>query len=470
MFALGVLAPAQCLSQSPTAPLGAAEDRDPSVDLALSLLEAAHPGVLLVADQTHSMQPEWIGPLPTHERSGLSTEHQLNGRLAPVPYASSASLTTSGRVAAHAGGEWSVNWNGNVAPQNTAFLWSQVEGDSSTFGWSDLYVHGQVGPHGFVRAGRYQPERLSAIGRVDGVQGEVLLNQIVSTGVVAGFQAAEGAEFKDTRSLAVAYLAAELAPVDTLQYTGTVGFLSTSYEGAIDRFAVLVEQNARLSRYLSVQSNSELDIYGLSESGGDSDLRLTAVNVSAESSMTSSFTLRAGFNHSKTPDIASERIAATVDDRAFEEGTWRHWLGGTHKLPLDLELSGELAFEDSYEEDGFEDSWIVALKRTGILFLKDATLSASFFTRDEGELRGYGGTIVGNLPMLDTHLSLRPSVTLTLVEPGERSVQPTATDMSIHTQWKSNEHLSLFIGSTYNFVETVTEDDGGAEVGIQFYW
>ena len=469
-FALCVLITGACPGQDKSG-RDTADEVASAAELALSILEIAHPGILLVPEESLPRPPAWMGELA--KGSPQFTEHDVTSTLAPIPYGDATTLNATGRVQATNEGGWSVEWNGVVSPNDTAFLWSQVEGDSSKFGLSDLYVRGKVSPNSSLKAGRYQPDRLSAVGRLDGFQTETLLNSIFSTGVLAGFRVTDADADADAdeapRPLAVAYLAAEISPVDTLEYSGTVGFLSSGYEGRSDRFAVLVEQNAKLTEYLSLQSNSELDLYMLSDTGGN-DMRVTNVNVTAESPLTSFFTLRAGFDHKKTPDVSSERTLAAVDDGAFEEGIWKHWVGGTQKLPWNLELSGELAFEDSYEDDGYDDAWMFALQRKGILFLDNATLATSLFTRDEGDLRGYGGTISGDLPLIHERLSVRPSLTLTFVEPGDRSVQPKATDMSVHAEWRSSRALSLFVGSTYNFVETVTDDQAVAELGMQYYW
>lgn len=350
----------------------------------------------------------------------------------------------------------------------SALAWSEEDPDSTSL--SKVFVYRDFNERGFVRAGRYEPNEFSTVGQIDGFQGEMHLGHVVRTGVIAGVLPRSESDTSDEESLAVAYVGTEVGDPNQLHYSGTVGFMGTTYDGDSDRLAVLVEQKARLSPHLELSSSSAVDIAPVSESGDD--LRLTTLNLEAESSVTSFLTLRAGVEHSKRPDSRAERAlrGAEASDSESLDGTWSHWLGGTQTLPWNLELEGDIAFKDSLEEGGQTESWQVGLARRGLPALPEAKMSLEFFTHDYGDDRTYASTVSGTLPLYHQEVVIEPSFTFDVL--GETKNEPhlSATDLALHAVWRPVPQLTVFAGTTYSFRE---EDDGepiDVEVGMQFYW
>jgi hypothetical protein len=70
-------------------------------------------------------------------------------------------------------------------------------------------------------------------------------------------------------------------------------------------------------------------------------------------------------DHWERPDDQAERdLLPFEDERFFDDGYWRYWVGSGQKLPGNLRLYEEVAYIDSDTVDG-DVRWQVSVTRSG---------------------------------------------------------------------------------------------------------
>lgn len=170
-------------------------------------------------------------------------------------------LDSSGDLDRMGGSGWSFQWSGALSYRDGAAMQSSPDYEALR---PDLYraslQHPWLGT-GFVRAGRFLPHELPAIGYVDGVQGEIPGSDHLHFGAVAGLRPDRQDMAATAREpLAGAYTTLEAGHRDGPSYSGTLGLLSSLYEGRTDRLSVLFDQKAGLGPKLAAYSTAEVDL------------------------------------------------------------------------------------------------------------------------------------------------------------------------------------------------------------------
>jgi hypothetical protein len=118
-------------------------------------------------------------------------------------------------------------------------------------------------------------------------------------------------------------------------------------------------------------------------------IRLTQWDVFAESRRSAFLGLRGGVDHGERPDNQAERdLLAFEDERFFDDGYWRYWIGSYQKLLWSLQLYEEVALIDA---DNTEDSvrWQARLTRTGLLHMQNASATITVYSLAGNDYVGY---------------------------------------------------------------------------------
>jgi len=256
-----------------------------------------------------------------------------------------------------------------------------------------------IGEDGFLRFGRFVPFELPGIGFVDGLQGQVHQGEHARIGAVGGLKPNRiDLDGSVDEPLVVPYAAYETGPRDGRHYSGTVGLLNSYYDGDIDRLALLIDQRAGLARGFTLYSTAAVD-FDIGASETKTGTRLTQLNVSAVSELSSFLTLRAGVDHWERPDHEAERdLLPFQDERFFDDGYWRYWIGSSQNLPGRLWFSEEVGYIDSDTVDG-DVRWQVGVTRSGLGDWQDASVTVAACLRCHNDLgpvtayvaRGCGG-------------------------------------------------------------------------------
>ncbi len=374
---------------------------------------------------------------------------------------------TSGNVERIEGTPWAFDWAGAASYRTGhAFRdsrdYQEVRPDVFRLAFSRRFDAG-----GMVRAGRFLPQELPAIGYIDGAQGETVLSEHFRLGAVAGLKPTRRDLDPSTdEPTAAGYATFEAGRPRELHYTGTAGVLGSLFRGKLDRLALLFDQRADLGPRFSLYSSTEAD----ADIGGAetrSGLRLTREDVYAVSPVTSFLTLRAGADHYEIPDTRAEREALAIeDDRLLDRGYWRYWAGSTLYLPWRIELDGEAAYIESASDDGLH--WRGGIARTGIFGWRAAQVRAVVYNLDGFDATGYGGRISAYLPLLGGDLSLHPAAGFRFLETDATSRDFDLTDLSLRAYWQISRAWSADAGVTYltgTGVEAVL-----LEAGVSFRW
>ena len=378
-------------------------------------------------------------------------------------------LNSSGSIERLQGSPWSFEWSGNATLRSgDAYRehsdYQSVRPDI----YRALFQH-PLEEGGFLRLGRFLPRELPGIGYLDGAQSEIRSHGGPwRFGAVAGFK-------PDRRDLGASAKEPTLAGYATVEagqrnadyYTGTVGLLSSLFDGQANRLALLLDQRARLGTRFNLYSTAEVDL-GVADTSTSSSVQLTRLNLSASAKVSRSFTLRAGLDHWERPDTLDQRdLLAIQEDRLFDNGYWRYWVGAQHKLPWNLRLSEQLSFIDS-DAGNNASRWRVSLSRTGVLAWPSASLTATLYNLETRGAEGYGSRVSAYLPWWQGKLVLRPAVGLRWLDAEAQSDDLTLTYYSIHVDGRISTTWTLFGGLT-----TSTGDGADAtlfDLGARYKW
>ncbi|MHC4542153.1 MAG: hypothetical protein ACYS74_20605, partial [Planctomycetota bacterium] len=306
------------------------------------------------------------------------------------------------------------------------------------------------------------------IGYVDGFQGQIRRTDRVSIGAVAGFKPDRADLDASTDELLFAtYATFEAGERGKKYYAATTGLLTSLYEGEADRLALLLDQRADVNPQLTVYSTAELD-FDVGGAEKRTGARLTRLDASAIYKLASSMSLRAGLDHWERPDNQAERdLLVFEDDRFFDSGYWRYWVGGDQGLPWNLRLSEEISFIDSATDD-YDPHWRLGLTRKGLLSWEDASATMTIYNLPVEDVDGYGGRISAYLPLLERKLYLQPIVGFQTLEMEPQSRQFDLNYFSIRVNGRLSANWTLFGGLSNSSGDRV--DSTLLDFGLRYAW
>jgi hypothetical protein len=329
-----------------------------------------------------------------------------------------------------------------------------------------------------VRFGRFLPRELPAVGFIDGAHGELVVNDEVRFGAIAGFKPT-----RDDLNVAVdeptlvVYGTISMGERGKTYYSGTTGLLYSLFEGDADRLAMLSDQTAQLGP-LSVYASTEVDVdVGTGETYDGA--RLSRLNLVATYALSRALELRAGTDRFEIEDTEAMRESINPGNlnpvEFLDDGYWRFWAGASHQLPWSLRLSEEISFVDSDESDDAV-RWNVSLTRTGLPVMPAGQVTVTIYNFEGVGTDGYGGRVSAYLPMQEGRLSLQPSVALRFLDfetSGANffdrvSKDFEVTDVSLRAHWTISRAWSVDAGVSYAFTEDF--DRVLADVALMFRW
>jgi hypothetical protein len=415
--------------------------------------------------------PQWTLGLPEARnifhghigiRQTLRTEREFQRDYSVTHYSSSGSLD---RIE---GSDWSFEWSGDLAYRSGDAYSNHPDYQEPRL---DLYTglfQRPLADDGFLRLGRFLPRELPGIGYVDGVQGQIHRGEHLSLGAVAGFK-------PDRYDLAPSVDEPLLAGYATFEagkrpgpyYSGTAGILGSLYEGQADRLALLFDQRAGFGPLFTLYSTAEVD-FDIGGAQTRTGTNLTRLDVTAVSRPSSGLAFRAGLDHWERPDNRAERdLLLFEDDRFFDDGYWRYWVGSDQGLPWNLRLSEEVSFinSDTYDYDA---RWRLGLTRTGLFSWKDASMTATIYNLAVEGMDGYGGRLSAYLPLMKHKLFILPMAGFQMldVEPQEQQFELTYLAMRVNGRLSPN--WSLLGGFTYSYGDWV--DSTLLDLGLRYRW
>jgi hypothetical protein len=377
-------------------------------------------------------------------------------------------LDSSGDLDRMAGSGWSFQWSGALSYRDGAAMQSSPDYQDVR---PDLYraslQHPWMGA-GFVRAGRFLPHELPAIGYVDGVQGEIPGSDHLHFGAVAGLRPDRQDMAATAREpLASAYTTLEAGHRDGPSYSGTLGLLSSLYEGRTDRLSVLFDQKASLGPKLAAYSTAEVDL-DVGNAQVRTGTRLTRLDTFIVSRLSRVLTVRAGLDHWERPDRPSERALLPVaDDRLFDEGYWRYWVGGQQDLPWSLHLSEEVGLISGSEADS-TPRWQIGLTRIGLLDWAQASSTVTLYNLEGAGASGYGARLSSFLPMFDGQIIIQPEAGIRLLTPEAESDNLSLTYAALRLDGRISRSWTLSGGFTYTTFEGETSTL--LDLGLRITW
>ena len=366
------------------------------------------------------------------------------------------------------GSQWGFEWSGDVAYRDgDAYRWHPDYQDPRL----DVYMASfqrPLGEDAFLRLGRFLPRELPGIGYVDGLQGQVRSSEHVRIGAVAGFKPdRRDLAFSADEPLFAPYATFESGQRGTKYYLGTAGLLASLYEGKADRLALLLDQRADLDPKLSVYSTAELD-FDVGAAETRTGTRLTRLDTFAVYKLTSALSFRAGLDHWERPDNQAERdLLAFEDDRFFDSGYWRYWVGGDQGLPWKLRLSEEISIINSATVD-YDPYWRLGLTRTDLFGWKGASATATIYNLPAKNVDGYGGRLSAYLPLLEHKLYIQPIVGFQFAEVQPQARQLDLNYLSLRVNGRLSANWSLFGGITNTSGDNV--DSTLLDFGARYAW
>jgi hypothetical protein len=240
--------------------------------------------------------------------------------------------------------------------------------------------------------------------------------------------------------------------------------LNSYYQGEIDRLALLFDQRAGLAKGLTLYSTAVVD-FDVGASRTRSGTRLTQLDVSAVSELSSFLTLRAGVDHWERPDQQAERaLVPFPDDRFFDNGYWRYWVGSSQNMPWNLRLSEEVGYIQSDTVDG-DVRWQVSLTRTGLGAWRDASATVAVYNLVAFGDNGYGGRVSGYLPLNKGRLIVQPAAGFRVLQAAE---DVSLSYLSVGLDGRLGRNWNLFGGVTYFSGDEV--DSTLFELGLRYSW
>lgn len=360
-------------------------------------------------------------------------------------------LGTVGSLERIGGTPWTLEWSGDVSYRDGHALRNSEDYRDVVPRVFGLSFVRRFEDESMLRLGRFLPLELPGVGYLDGAQGEMVVNDTLRVGAMFGLKPTrDRLDLSGKEPTLVTYGTVEAGDPGDLYYSGTLGLLGSLYEGEADRLAVLFDQAAHLGPRFSLHSTSEVDfdIGGAETRNGAS---LTRLNLFGAFVATSFLTLRAGVDHFERPDTQAERdLLPFQDDRFFDHGHWRYYVGGSQKLPWKLYLSEQVAFSESETED-LAILWRVTLSRIGLPLLPGARTSLTVYNLDGLGSEGYGGRFTAHLPLMERRLYLEPSVAFRLLDTNLDGDELEFTSLSLRAHSGITRFWSVHGGFSYSF-------------------
>ena len=377
-------------------------------------------------------------------------------------------LSSSGSIDRIEGSPWSFQWSGNVRYRDGDAYVDHPEYQQPHLSLYEAILQRPIADDGFLRLGRFLPHELPAIGYVDGAQGEILRGEHLRLGAVAGLKPSRtDLQASSDEPLAAGYATFEAGSRDRGYYSGTVGVLGSLYDGETNRLALLLDQRGGIGSNLTVYSTAVVDFdVGAAETRNGA--RLTRLDLYGTAKITSAITLRGGLDHWERPDNLAERDLLVVDDdRYFDDGYWRYWIGSGQRLSKSWRFTEEISFINS---DGGQDGarWRVGATRTGLFGWSEASVSVTVYNLLGDAVEGYGGRISGYLPLLDRKLFVQPSAGFRMLETDPEASDFTLSYLALRLDARLSKNWTLQGGGTYSFGDDV--DTRLFEAGIRYSW
>lgn len=415
--------------------------------------------------------PEWTLGLPESRnifhgqiraRQSLQTDRENQRDYSVTHFGSSGSLD---RIE---GSDWSFEWSGDLAYRDGDAYRYHPDYQEPRL---DLYMGSFRRPladDGFLRLGRFLPRELPGIGYVDGIQGQIQHDEHISLGAVAGFKPDRyNLDPSLDEPLIVGYATYEAGKLPGPYYSGTVGILGSLYEGQSDRLALLFDQRASISPLFSLYSTAEVDF----DVGGaeiQTGTNLTRLDVSAVSRLSSDLSFRAGVDHWQRPDNRAERdLLSYYDDRYFDDGYWRYWVGSDQGLSRNLRLSEEVAFINSDTYD-YDPRWQIGLTHTDLFNWQGASVTATTYNVSVRGIDGYGVRLSAYLPLWKHKLSIHPLAGFRTVDVEPQSGEFELTYLSLRINGRLSPNWSLFGGYTHSYGDEL--NSMLLDFGLRFAW
>jgi hypothetical protein len=376
-------------------------------------------------------------------------------------------LSSSGGVARIEGSAWSFEWSGDLWYRTGDAYLSHPDYQEPHLDLYRAMFQRPFGEGGFLRVGRFVPYELPGIGYVDGLQGQVQPGEHTRLGVVGGLKPNRiDLDASADEPLVVPYVIFTAGPRDGRHYFGTVGLLNSYYQGEIDRLALLFDQRVGLARDLTLYSTAVVD-FDVGAAQSRTGTRLTQLDVSAIWELSSFLTLRAGMDHWERPDQQAQRaLVPFPDDRFFDNGYWRYWVGSSQNLPWNLRLAEEVGFIQSDTADG-DGRWQVSVTRNGLGAWRDASATVSVYNLIAYGNEGYGCGVSGYLPLNKGTVIVQPAAGFRVLQ-SARGQDISLGYLSVGLDGRLSRNWSLFGGVTY-----FSGDDVGStqlDLGLRYSW
>ncbi|OHB63858.1 MAG: hypothetical protein A2168_08865 [Planctomycetes bacterium RBG_13_50_24] len=415
--------------------------------------------------------PQWTLGLPEarnifhgqmQARQSLQTDRENQRDYSVTHFGSSGSLD---RIE---GSNWSFEWSGDLAYRDGDAYRYHPDYQEPRL---DLYMGSFQRPladDGFLRLGRFLPRELPGIGYVDGIQGQIRHDEHISLGAVAGFKPNRyNLDPSEDEPLLAGYATYETGKFPGPYYSGTAGILSSLYEGQSDRLALLFDQRASLGPLFTLYSTAEVD-FDAGAAQINTGTNLARLDVSAVSRLSSELSFSAGLDHWQRPDTRAERdLLPYYDERFFDDGYWRYWVGSNQGLPWNFRLSEEVSFINSDTYD-YDPRWQIGLTHTDLFDWQGASVTATVYNIAVVGMDGYGGRLSAYLPLWSHKLSINPLAGFRTVDVEPRSREFELTYLSMRLNGRLSHNWSLFGGFTHSYGDRV--DSTLLDLGIRYRW
>lgn len=377
-------------------------------------------------------------------------------------------LGSSGTLDRINGTQWSFEWSEDITYRDGHAYRYHPDYQNARLDLYQASFQRPLGEGGLFRFGRFLPVELPGIGYIDGIQGQIGWSEHWRLGAMAGFKPDRyNLDPSADEPLIAVYTSFNTGDRKLLYYSGTAGILGSLYENNADRLALLVDQRMNFGPSFSVNSTAQLD-FDVGSAEFKSGTRLTRLDVSALSRIYSRLFFRAGLDHWERPDNHAERdLLAIEDDRLFDSGYWRYWIGSDQDLFWNLRLSEQVTLIESPEYD-YDPRWNIGLTRTGLPSLSEANITATIFNLQSKELDGYGIRLSAYLPFFEHKLFFQPFAGFRMLEANPQSEDFAVNYMSLHLNGRLSSNWTLFGGFTHSYGDNV--DSNLFNLGLRFSW
>jgi hypothetical protein len=178
--------------------------------------------------------------------------------------------------------------------------------------------------------------------------------------------------------------------------------------------------------------------------------------------------LRAGVDHWERPDHQAERdLLPFEDERFFDDGYWRYWIGSGQKLPGNLRLYEEVAYIDSDTVDGAM-RWQVSVTRSGLGAWRDASVTVTVYNLVAYDDDGYGCRVSAHLPLNKGTVLVQPAAGFRMLQTDTQAEDISLSYLSIGLDGRLSRQWSVFGGATYFHGDDV--DSTLLELGLRYAW